>query len=309
MFFNKFPSAEYDFLNRRTGYNEYQQVPDLFKQVRPDKLNLDASMSYYKVKVGQDRPDQLSTKLYGSPKYYWTFFMLNDNLSLANNSWHMTQETFENYMAYKYNYYNVRLWREEDLANPANSEGLGCNSIDDRLPIGAKLIGGESLAVATIINRHFYTNSLDFTYDGVDQFIEGETLFMVDQSYYYVNDEFDYVSWDHTLDVIKDTCSRDEDVIGVYVNVEGFIDYIKRNYDIREGQNAIHHWQNSDDGIWHNNYLHIEKPGALDVNITDVTNREYEEALNDEMGIIKAVRPELIVDFSQQVKSLLHGRR
>ena len=71
MFFKQFPKIDYDF--NRTGV--VQKMVDLYRSVRPLPSFLDEYSGYkfYNIKNGE-RPDIVSGRLYGTPRYYWTFF-------------------------------------------------------------------------------------------------------------------------------------------------------------------------------------------------------------------------------------------
>tara|TARA_Y100000992_G_C21209845_1_gene464868 strand:+ start:548 stop:805 length:258 start_codon:yes stop_codon:yes gene_type:complete len=75
-FFSQFPKIEYDF--NRTG--TVQRMINIFRSVRTQG-QLDNAILYknYTVKNGA-RPDIVSQELYGTPDFYWTFFVINDFL-------------------------------------------------------------------------------------------------------------------------------------------------------------------------------------------------------------------------------------
>ena len=74
-YFRQFPTVGYDF--NRDGI--IQNVVDIFRHARPLQNFVDEINTYRKFTIpdGQ-RPDICSQKLYGTPDYYWTFFILND---------------------------------------------------------------------------------------------------------------------------------------------------------------------------------------------------------------------------------------
>ena len=77
-FFQQFPTIEYDLQET----NQFSKRFDIFRHV--DVLNAQSddftSYLYYEVKDGE-RPDIVSYKLYDTPAYYWTFFIINDFLN------------------------------------------------------------------------------------------------------------------------------------------------------------------------------------------------------------------------------------
>lgn len=76
-YFKDFPRTYYKFGDEQT----FSLVQDLSAYVEIiDTIKDDASV-YTKYYIqNNERPDQLSFKLYGSPDFYWTFFMMNDNV-------------------------------------------------------------------------------------------------------------------------------------------------------------------------------------------------------------------------------------
>jgi hypothetical protein len=81
-YFENFPTVDYRFGEERT-FTQFQHIGtavDILEQVRKYEvyyLNLEIQNG--------ERPDQLSYRLYDTPNYYWTFFLLNDHL--RTNGW------------------------------------------------------------------------------------------------------------------------------------------------------------------------------------------------------------------------------
>ena len=98
-FFRNFPKTDYDFL----GNGVQTRIIDLFRFVKPNEQFTDelAFYSYYEIQEG-DRPDVVSQKLYGTPEYYWTFFIINEHLRTGLSSWPLSSDEFEKYMAEEY---------------------------------------------------------------------------------------------------------------------------------------------------------------------------------------------------------------
>ena len=84
MFFENFPKIRYDLLNN----NKLIEVIDIFRHVDVNDVLADDLLSYryYEIQEG-DRPDQVSQALYGTPDYYWTFFIVNDFLKDGLPAW------------------------------------------------------------------------------------------------------------------------------------------------------------------------------------------------------------------------------
>ena len=105
-FFKQFPKTQYNFKDKGSIRN----VVNVFKHVDVKKVPLDGyiSYTYYDVKGG-DRPDTISTKLYGTPDYYWTFFILNNSLKQGLRAWPKSQQELEKYIANRYDDYKIGL--------------------------------------------------------------------------------------------------------------------------------------------------------------------------------------------------------
>ena len=72
--------------------------PDFFRHVALayPKIN-DGKFFYEQVRIlDRERPDQLSYRLYGNERYYWTFFIINDKLRLGEAiQWPLSYEQLE----------------------------------------------------------------------------------------------------------------------------------------------------------------------------------------------------------------------
>ena len=98
-YFENFPVVDYRFGNERT-FTQFQHIGtavDILEQVRQFEvyyLNLEIQNG--------ERPDQLSYRLYDTPNYYWTFFLLNDHLRTTGwpirdaDVWPKAQEYYPN---------------------------------------------------------------------------------------------------------------------------------------------------------------------------------------------------------------------
>ena len=87
MFFKNYPQTLYKFGTETslTAIQDLSAYVDLIDQVK-DNINF---YQEYTILDG-DRPDTLSSKLYGSIAYYWTFFLLND--SIRQQGWPLTAQ-------------------------------------------------------------------------------------------------------------------------------------------------------------------------------------------------------------------------
>ena len=83
-FFSQFPKVPYSFNQFTPSINT--QIIDMYRyvDVNRDITNDLAAYLTYTIKDGE-RPDQVSHKLYKSPDFHWTFFIINEVLILSNN--------------------------------------------------------------------------------------------------------------------------------------------------------------------------------------------------------------------------------
>lgn len=86
-YFRDFPKVFYAFGNEEleTYATDLSAYADILDQVK-DTISF---YEYYDV-LENERPDQVSFKLYDTPQYHWTFFLMNDNIRekgwpLSNN--------------------------------------------------------------------------------------------------------------------------------------------------------------------------------------------------------------------------------
>lgn len=108
-FFRNFPRLNYRFGDELTTslFQNISVYVDLIDQIANDG-------SFYQTYtiLDGDRPDVVSQKLYGTTDYYWTFYLLNENIRLQG--WPLTvQEIFENSKIY---YPNIVITTEEDIS-------------------------------------------------------------------------------------------------------------------------------------------------------------------------------------------------
>lgn len=86
-YFTNYPKISYPFadLTNKTMVQDIGVYIDIVDRAKDDI----AFYQTYQIKNGE-RPDQISQKLYGSPDYHWTFFLMNDELRLRG--WPLTEK-------------------------------------------------------------------------------------------------------------------------------------------------------------------------------------------------------------------------
>ena len=97
-FFNKFSRVDYifgdDYFVKGGGDFALELIQNLTSYVEVvDSIKQNSSFySKYEILEG-DRPDQVSQKLYGTPNYHWTFYIMNDNVRASG--WPLTNNELE----------------------------------------------------------------------------------------------------------------------------------------------------------------------------------------------------------------------
>jgi len=103
-FFSKFPTISYDLFDNGSTVT----LTDIIRNVDVDDVsaNSAAYYTYYEISDGE-RPDVVSQSLYGTPEYYWTFFIVNNEMRNGlNNGWPMSAIAFEKMMENEYDAYS-----------------------------------------------------------------------------------------------------------------------------------------------------------------------------------------------------------
>lgn len=102
-YFRYVPNFEYvNRLRENKTISEYIQVKNLFKRgvIREDIFTDLTNFSKYSI-VGDERPDNIAEKYYGSQYYDWVV-LLSNNVINYQNEWPMSQQSFQNYLDTKY---------------------------------------------------------------------------------------------------------------------------------------------------------------------------------------------------------------
>jgi len=149
MFFKQFPKVDYDF--KRDGV--IQKMVDIYRSVRPLENFLDEYTGYkfYNVKNGE-RPDIVSGRLYGTSRYYWTFFLVNEHLHDGYRSWPLSQEALQAYMDKQYDGFVI----ETAPKVSSNFE----NSLAGRFQLGETITGLTSGATGTLTKKNIDLSQL-----------------------------------------------------------------------------------------------------------------------------------------------------
>lgn len=155
-FFKQFPTLQYEF--NLDGV--YTTITDIFRYVHiADEIVDDSNAyQYYQIHDGE-RPDVVSYKLYGTPEYYWTFFIINDHLHKGICGWPLSTEDFNQYMDKEYD--GVVINGNYQIVY--DSDGLVLDhrdSVAGRFKIGETVVGLQSGATGKLVGKEPKMNQL-----------------------------------------------------------------------------------------------------------------------------------------------------
>lgn len=160
-YFKNFNYIDYlygdDFFRKGGGDAVVELTQDLTSYVEViDTVKQNASFySKYTILDG-DRPDQVSQKIYGTPAYHWTFYIMNDNV--REQGWPLTNAEIEK--KFKRDYPHQYIETRQNL-----------NGIF--IP-GQRVVGSNSGASGTIVRRNLDLGIVIIDTD--DTFTQGEQV-------------------------------------------------------------------------------------------------------------------------------------
>ena len=152
-YFKSFPNILYNFGNESTQ-NVTQDVSLYVEIIDEIKDNIDF-YTVYTILEGE-RPDQLSQKIYGSPDYYWTFFLMNDKIK--EQGWPL-------------NYLDLDTLIKKELPYTTITTR---NNVTTSFNIGQTITGGTSTATGIIKSRRLDFGQLIVQTTGT--FLAGEVI-------------------------------------------------------------------------------------------------------------------------------------
>ena len=134
LYFNEFPKLQYKFGNEVDPviFQDISLYSDVVDQIKD-------SISFLNLHTIQEgfRPDQVSIQLYGTSLYYWTFFLLNDNI--RQQGWPLTRPELASYIQKVFPNTTLTV-RDVDLPT--------------KFKVGQTVSGGTSGASGIIIRRN-----------------------------------------------------------------------------------------------------------------------------------------------------------
>jgi len=115
---------DFNYVSRLEGQkniSEYNRVKNLFKRVKisEDLFNEISYFTKYKI-IGDERPDQVAYKIYGTQEYDW-IVLLSNNILNVQSEWPLSNEAFDKYMLEKYGsedkFYTVHHYETKEITD------------------------------------------------------------------------------------------------------------------------------------------------------------------------------------------------
>jgi hypothetical protein len=132
-YFKDFQNIFYNFGNEAqpTLVQNISRYADIIDQIKDDI----SFLTFYTIQEGH-RPDQVSIELYDTPLYYWTLYLLNDNI--RQQGWPLNNTEFQTYI--KKIFPNTVITTRENIST--------------KFKVGQTLSGNTSGTSGTIIRRN-----------------------------------------------------------------------------------------------------------------------------------------------------------
>ena len=156
-FFQQFPKIPYDFGSNGIDSN----IVDLFRFVKANEQYFHEIATYidYQIRDGE-RPDIVSNSLYGTPEYYWVFFLINEHLKNGISGWPMSDQELIEYIAEEYPGTIIETRPYISLTGDELSTGNTPNSLSNRFLFGETIFGSASSARGIVISKNIQQSQL-----------------------------------------------------------------------------------------------------------------------------------------------------
>jgi hypothetical protein len=153
-FFSNFNTIYYRFGDNEASsiFHDLSQYVDLVDQIK----TRDVLLEDYTI-LPNERPDQVSFKLYGSTDYYWLFYLLNDHI--RQSGWPVAQQEIYSYAEkyYPHRVVTMKLLQGDIFEYDATGEPIFRTKIigtpPDEFEVGQVVTGNLSGTFGTIIKR------------------------------------------------------------------------------------------------------------------------------------------------------------
>lgn len=159
-YFRQLPNLDYpSLLNDKSGSGDTVRVKNLFRRVkiREDYLSNLVLFTKYKIE-GDDRPDNVAEKYYGTPDLDWVVLLANNIIDIKND-WPLSEYDLNQYLTEKYteqqlveiHHYETIEWRDlnNQLITPAGQV------VDENFKV-EYLKGGQIVSVSPIRSVSYF---------------------------------------------------------------------------------------------------------------------------------------------------------
>ena len=139
-YFRQLPNLDYpSLLNDRVSSGDTVRVKNLFRRVKIREDLVDSLTLFTKYKIlGDERPDNVAEKYYGSPDLDWVVLLANNIVDIKND-WPMTEYDLNVYLNDKYT--------EQQLVKIHHYETIEFRDLNNRLITPAGKIVDENFVV------------------------------------------------------------------------------------------------------------------------------------------------------------------
>jgi hypothetical protein len=247
---------------------------DLFRNVALANFNAKKNSLYFQREqiLNGERPDQVSMRLYGTPNYFWTFFIINEHLRLGENlQWPMD----ENHLRKK-------------IAN--DYEGKALIAYKTRYILGFK----PKLAFLknnTVVLKSFQKGE---TIIGQSSGAHGELRVIR-------NDVGQLVVKLNTIDI---NFNKEEQVYGTTSGSSIFV------HDIIEYQDAPMYYVDEEGReCSHPNFIQMHESNLNETMFTPISFKEHWFKTNEELSNIRVLQKSSLLKFEDSFRTLINKRR
>jgi len=148
--------------NRNSSY-DYARVKNLFRRakIRDDFFQNVTAFTKYKI-IGEERPDQVAEKVYGSSSYDWVV-LISNNILNTRTEWPLSDAEFSNYLERKYT--------EAELAAPHHYETTLVTDSKGKMIVPPGKIVDSNFTVTYLEIDQPFTESINYNFSStVDKF-------------------------------------------------------------------------------------------------------------------------------------------
>lgn len=299
-YFANFPLIEYKF----EGSKKPIQFTNLLAYSRVfNNIGDDQTLYRLETVIDGERPDILSNRLYGSPEYYWSFYLLNEKIQ--SKGWPLSTQNLIKRMKKDIPGECLVFLPQESVDRGNDTNWLQHEMIEE-FKIGDKAYGLISGACGTIYDRNVNLGQIFVDLDeGSSSFIPNEVIV----------DSLSNPNSQLTVRIVHspayEAIHHFEDGDGDHIDVDYALDFRGRGSELIS-ENVEHLPDEAGPGP-DGNYVggvvgSLQFPNAYDSSrYNQVTFREFYENENDDLSRIRIIRPGLMNRFAKLFKESIEN--